>query len=134
MKNKEVDHCDGNKSNNYIQNLRLATSSQNKANRGKISTYAGREPSSPFVGITWRRGDKKWRASIKVMDKAFHLGIFKHSKNGTYVYHEVCKRFKPLKFWKNNLPNNFQLPNEPEDRDVKIQEGINKINNWLNQQ
>jgi len=52
---KFVDHIDGNKKNNRIENLREATKSQNAMNQ-KVST----RNTSGIKGVMWHKRDKKW--------------------------------------------------------------------------
>lgn len=65
----QVDHIDGNRINNKIENLRDATSSQNNQNRKATS-------SSGIKGVVWHKQSKKWVASICVNRKSVHLGSF----------------------------------------------------------
>ena len=65
----QVDHIDGNRMNNRIENLREATSSQNNQNRKATS-------SSGIKGVVWHKQSKKWVASICVNRKSIHLGSF----------------------------------------------------------
>ena len=65
----QVDHIDGNRMNNRIENLREATSSQNNQNRKATS-------SSGIKGVVWHKQSKKWIASICVNRKSVHLGSF----------------------------------------------------------
>jgi len=65
----QVDHIDGNRINNKIENLRAATSSQNNQNRKATS-------SSGIKGVVWHKQSKKWIASICVNRKSVHLGSF----------------------------------------------------------
>lgn len=68
---KEVDHIDGNEANNAVENLRLATPSQNMRNRGKQSNNK-----SGFKGVSWDKRKAKWRATIGINRKYKHLGYF----------------------------------------------------------
>ena len=65
----QVDHIDGNRMNNKIENLREATSSQNNQNR-KATSLSG------VKGVVWHKQSKKWIASICVNRKSVHLGSF----------------------------------------------------------
>jgi hypothetical protein len=65
----QVDHTDGNRMNNKIENLREATSSQNNQNRKATS-------SSGIKGVVWNKKSNKWIASICVNRKSVHLGSF----------------------------------------------------------
>lgn len=57
----EIDHIDRNKKNNSINNLRLATRSQNQLN--KPATKNNR---SGFKGIHWCKRDQRWIARVQV--------------------------------------------------------------------
>lgn len=58
---KEVDHIDGDPSNNKISNLRAANRSMNMKNlcRNSVNT-------SGITGVCWDKARKKWIASIQV--------------------------------------------------------------------
>jgi len=66
-----IDHIDGNKLNNRIENLREATRSQNCFNsmRSKANTTG-------IKGVCWRPDIKKYRARIYVYKKTIELGSF----------------------------------------------------------
>jgi hypothetical protein len=68
-----VDHRDTNRLNNRIDNLRLATNSQNQANRGLPSTNT-----TGYKGVTYDRKRKKYYASIGsgVRSRPIRLGQF----------------------------------------------------------
>ena len=66
-----VDHVDGNSINNRIENLRLATPSENNRN-SKISS----KNTSGVKGVYWYKRDKKWKAQIMVDHKFIHLGYY----------------------------------------------------------
>jgi hypothetical protein len=67
----EIDHINGDRTDNRIENLRLATSAQNKQNVGlKSSNRSG------FTGVSWFKACKCWRADITLNGKAIYLGRF----------------------------------------------------------
>jgi hypothetical protein len=67
----QVDHRDTDKANNRIENLRLATNSQNHINKGlPVNNTSG------FKGVCWDSSVGKWRASIKVNGKKKYVGVF----------------------------------------------------------
>jgi hypothetical protein len=66
-----VDHIDGDKLNNRIENLRLATRSQNQHNCKKQSNNT-----SGVKGIGWNKQRKKWRARITINGKSIWLGYY----------------------------------------------------------
>ena len=65
----EIDHIDRNRSNNAIDNLRAATSSENNLNR-KIF----KNNTSGCKGVSFT--DNRWRASITIDGKRINLGRF----------------------------------------------------------
>lgn len=70
---KEVDHIDGNKLNNRIENLRSATTSQNQHNRTKYKNNTSGYKGVSFYG---KNKYKCWGANIQVNGKQKHLGYF----------------------------------------------------------
>jgi hypothetical protein len=67
----EIDHIDGNRLNNLIENLRPATRSQNACNAKKSAAN-----SSGVKGVRWNKKDKKWRACIRINRKEYFGGNF----------------------------------------------------------
>ena len=67
----EIDHIDGNKPNNPISNLRLASHQQNLCNRGANSNN-----SIGLKGVTFHHQTRKFKAQIKFKYKNYHLGLF----------------------------------------------------------
>ena len=67
----QVDHIDGNRSNNILLNLREVSSLGNPRNKA-ISKYN----CSGVTGVYWYEPNKKWHAQISVNGKNKHLGSF----------------------------------------------------------
>lgn len=67
----QIDHINGERSDNRIANLRLATQIQNSANAG-----IRRANKSGFKGVSWDRGRRKFRAQIRNGITNTHLGRF----------------------------------------------------------
>ena len=67
----DVDHINGNRSDNRIENLRLATRAENQQNVGMRS-----HNTSGYIGVTWYKKLNKWRAQIKAHGKKLHIGLF----------------------------------------------------------
>ena len=55
----QIDHINGNREDNRINNLRLVTCSQNICN-----TRTRSDNTSGVKGVSWHKGKKKWRAEI----------------------------------------------------------------------
>ena len=68
---KGLDHINRDKSDNRIENLRIADQSVNMHN-----TAAKSNNKSGVSGVTWRADRNKWCARIKVGYKNFNLGLF----------------------------------------------------------
>jgi len=67
-----VDHINGIRSDNRIENLRGATRSQNGQNRKKTPNT-----SSNVKGVSWVKSTKNWKAQITLDNKIYYLGMFK---------------------------------------------------------
>jgi hypothetical protein len=67
----QVEHIDTNKTNNKIENLRLATAAQNSRNKGKKSGTL-----SQYKGVTFSARHGKWISQIGVNGKTTSLGYF----------------------------------------------------------
>ncbi len=79
----EIDHKNLNGLDNQKHNLRVATRAQNSRNAAKIR---GRKCTSQFKGVSWKKRDSKWRASITVGGKARHLGTFDSEEQAAIAY------------------------------------------------
>jgi hypothetical protein len=66
-----VDHIDGNPTNNKIENLREANSSQNMKNQ-KIP----KDNTSGVKNVCWHKKAKKWCVQLRLNGKKFHIGLF----------------------------------------------------------
>ncbi len=77
----QIDHIDGNKPNNRVENLRLATSAENSQNVGKRCNNT-----SGFTGICWHKHHQKFRASIKINSRDKHLGYFTTAEEAAEAY------------------------------------------------
>ncbi len=67
----QIDHANHNTLDDQRQNLRVATGSQNSANRRRRS-----DNTTGFIGVYWRAERKKWSAMIRVNGVLKHLGYF----------------------------------------------------------
>lgn len=67
----EIDHINRIRSDNRFDNLRQATSTQNKHNTDdRITNTSGHR------GVTWNKRSEKWQAQIAVAGKHYYLGMF----------------------------------------------------------
>ena len=66
-----IDHINGDRKDNRIINLRLATIGENLRNKP-----VGDKNKSGFKGVSWDKAKGRWRASISLNKKHKHLGYF----------------------------------------------------------
>lgn len=82
----DVDHINGNGSDNRIENLRIATRSQNQENR----LGAQKNSSTHVRGVYWHKAKKKYMASIKSGGRAFFLGYFDEKDDAELAYRKAA--------------------------------------------
>ncbi len=93
-----IDHINGDKSDNRLQNLRLCTDSENGQNRKTSATYGGKAKSSPLIGACFCKKRGMWLASIRINGQYKHLGYFSSDIEAHLKYAEAKKihhRFNP---------------------------------------
>lgn len=76
-----LDHRDLDRSNNRIDNLRIATQSQNSANRAMQANNK-----SGFKGVSWSTKRQKWAVYLKKEGKGRFLGYFDDPEDGHLVW------------------------------------------------
>lgn len=77
---KTLDHINGDRVDNRIENLRPVTASQNQHNR---KTNANN--TSGYKGVSWHKGAKKWVTKIKLEGKPIYLGLFDNLEEAAEV-------------------------------------------------
>lgn len=91
---KLVDHIDGNKSNNKIENLREATVSENHQNK-KMS----KNNTSGYPGVTWHTSRKKWIARVGHNGKCLQIGYFDDKHIAYQEYKKLKQKLHPNTNW-----------------------------------
>ena len=119
-----IDHIDGDKLNNKIENLRLTDHKGNARNARKWKSPT----SSKFKGVSWYRWNGKWKASIRENGTTKHLGYFSRELAAAKAYDEAAIRLykefavlnlkvskKKLKLLNKRVLNDNQDPDRPVD-------------------
>lgn len=83
---KEIDHVNGVKTDNRIENLRECTSSQNKGNIGLL-----RNNKTGYRGVSFNNRSQKFHAQIKINGKQTYLGRYDDPKEAARVYNQAAK-------------------------------------------
>lgn len=78
----QIDHINGNKTDNRIKNLREVTNAQNCANRKKSSILS----KTGIRGVFFDKNRKKFRAQITKNGKSTHLGMFMTVEDACAAY------------------------------------------------
>ena len=77
----EIDHRNGNPSDNRWDNLREATSAQNKANRTRPTTNK-----TGFKGVSFNERSRRFCAHISIGNKTVFLGSFATAEEAHAAY------------------------------------------------
>lgn len=87
----EIDHRDGDPSNNRLSNLRECAHFQNAANQLQPVGCSG------LRGAVWNKSAGKWQAQIKVRGRIAHIGLFNSPEEAAAAYwtrkHAECGEF-----------------------------------------
>ena len=78
----QIDHINGDKLDNRIENLRLVTTRQNQQNQKK-------HRAGQLVGCYFNKG--KHQAQIKISGKMIYLGLYKTEQEAHKAYEIACK-------------------------------------------
>lgn len=81
MKDKLIDHIDGNKLNNQKSNLRKCTNQQNQMNRKKSKNCTSR-----FKGVYFNKKSNKWMSRLILNKETIFLGEFKTEEDSAKAY------------------------------------------------
>ncbi|MFA7308084.1 MAG: HNH endonuclease signature motif containing protein [Hyphomicrobium sp.] len=81
----DIDHTNGDRSDNRFCNLREATHTENMRNaRKRLDNTSG------VKGVCWDNQTNKWRASIRVAGKRLYLGYFSSREDAAAAYERAA--------------------------------------------
>ncbi|MGY5368299.1 HNH endonuclease [Enterobacter oligotrophicus] len=85
----DIDHINGNKLDNRIENLRETSRSQNMSNVGMQKNN-----SSGFIGVFWASRERKWRAVVAHNKKNINLGSYDCPIEAAMAYNEGALKYQ----------------------------------------
>lgn len=89
--NGQIDHINGDKSDNRIANLRVVTNSENKQNLTlSVANTSG------HLGVSFHKASGKWRSTIKINGKSRHLGLYETVDLATRSYKDAKEKLHPF--------------------------------------
>lgn len=87
-----IDHINGDRLDNRLCNLRLASVAQNNQNIRVARAHS----KIGIPGVSQGRGCKNFRARIKIGDKQVALGTFKTKEEAGAAFLEAKRKFHPM--------------------------------------
>ena len=84
----EVDHINGERADNRIENLRAANRSENQCNRPALASNT-----SGYPGVSWHKKSKAWLVRVMKNGKTHMVGYFKDLELAGLVSAEARAKF-----------------------------------------
>lgn len=75
-----IDHINGNRMDNRLENLRLVSMQDNSRNMRRPKNNK-----SGVTGVYWLATKKRWRVNINVFDRTIHIGHFKTFEDAVFA-------------------------------------------------
>ena len=87
----QIDHIDGNKLNNRIDNLQLLNQRENST-----KYFLTLKKSSKYTGVYWYTRLKKWKAQININKKRTSLGYFDNEEDAHKSYQDTLRKINNI--------------------------------------
>lgn len=85
---EDIDHINGNRADNRIENLRAVSRAENLRNMKLYNNNT-----TGVMGVYWHKNTGKWRSLIKVNGKSIHLGLFESIEDAAAARAEAEKKY-----------------------------------------
>jgi len=97
--NLQTDHINGNGLDNQKKNLRACNHSENQRNKKRRA-----DNTSGYIGVSWRKQNRKWEAYIRVLGVRKHINYFLVKEDAARAYDESARKHFGI-FARLNFPN-----------------------------
>lgn len=84
-----VDHIDGDRANNRIENLRAVTQQQNCLNRVRH-----KNSKSPYKNVYWNKAANKWSVQVNINGKRKYLGVYDDIEYANLIAIEARNKYQ----------------------------------------
>jgi hypothetical protein len=85
---KEIDHINGDRQDNRLENLREVTRSQNQLNKS-----LAKNNTSGTKGVSWHKKSKSWTVRLSVDKQSKNIGYFKDLELAELVAIEARNKY-----------------------------------------
>lgn len=89
---KDIDHINGDHSDNRINNLRLATHAENMQNHRRARS----DSATGVAGVTRRKNRKSWYAEIRLNGAKKYIGSFETKEDAHKAYLKAKRELHPF--------------------------------------